>query len=184
MQPSKEELSKSLSEVINAYWNLKDERRNEESKEIDERTDHLYEQISKIKNDVYTEMALKYEDKLNELANKRIEFEKLIDECNLADAKAKNLWHPVGTILNKWETGRWNNIYRVVQKGIVQIYDGTQDIKDRRYNRAVIGDIIVVYLKKDGKPGKLYDRISRYDKLNDYLPLWLPEDQKPVEKIK
>lgn len=78
-----------------------------------------------------------------------------------------NQWLPEGTIVEQWETGRWNNIRQVTKTGIVALYNH-QELRLPRYRDISVGDIIVIHLKKDGTQGKTFDRIQKHFAGSDY----------------
>jgi hypothetical protein len=70
------------------------------------------------------------------------------------------------------------------KRGVVTVYDGTQEIKDvSRHSRPKKGDIIVIHNKKDGSLGLNFDKISSYGHIVRFHPRWYAEGDTPTNNI-
>lgn len=123
-----------------------------------EKLNELERQVDREVNDEFFE-RIRFAEEEVENAKKQIDSLMLVEN--------KNQWLPEGTIVEQWETGRWNNIRRVTKTGIVALYNH-QELKLPRYRDISVGDIIVIHLKKDGTQGKMFDRIQRHFAGSDY----------------
>ena len=81
----------------------------------------------------------------------------------------------VGGVLLKTATSFDTN-YREKSPVIAEVVDGNAILKK--------GDIIVIRLKNNGELGLKFDIISSYGTMNNYHPLWLSENDTPMDNIK
>ena len=83
---------------------------------------------------------------------------------------------PEGTILVQWQEVGFANIYKLTDtKAVIQVFkDGDEYLETRNHVRPNIGDIVLRFLNKNGKPGKKVE-IWQKGETASYMSLfWLP----------
>lgn len=127
----------------------------------------------KIESELYVFELFKEE--LEEAKQEVIKAKKELDEYNLERSKKEDKGHKEGTKLYEWVMPSFQRRYILSGRiGEVVIYDGTQDIKQNKYefDRPTIGTKIIIVLKKDGTKGK------KFYTLNDYkAQFWLLKNE-------
>jgi hypothetical protein len=143
----------------------------------------LMKQIEQINANIDSVMFNKYKDILHELHQEKIQVKAVVDGFKIDEAN--DLWYPNGTIVYLWQhpnrfsSDKQHKITNI--KGIVQIYDGTQDLGSiPRWKFPKKGDIIVRYLKKNGSVGLRFEVISEYGVVKNWISLWCAEGDDPT----
>lgn len=184
MENNKETLETRLQEIRAERYSIEGKKKNDISALIAEKYVPLIEQANRIKEEINTSINKFYHHQLESIGKAEKE---LIDEINLLQIKdASNIWHPQGTIVTLYEQPRYSSIIKKTnKKGIVQIYDGTQELPCiNSYRLPNKGDVVVFHIKKDGNMGLKFDIISEYGKLKHYFPMWLAEGESPTDNFK
>lgn len=101
------------------------------------------------------------------------------DRIREIESKA-SLPYPVGTKLVEWKIGRnaWESSRDWSKTGVVGVMEifkaGDEVPENIRWNKPVVGQIVIRHLKKDGS------KAARVEVWNDYMRVcWLPEGMKP-----
>ena len=145
----------------------------------------LLEQINQITEDIKHTADCKYIDVLTQLDIEKVEIENVVDKFKIEEAN--ELWYPEGTVVNLWKKA--GSIFRKEvmksdSKGIVEIYDGTQEMPSiPSWKLPKKGDIIVRHIKKNGMLGLKFDHISDYGILKPYFPYWFSEEDTPNDNL-
>jgi len=177
------ELNEKLEENRKVMRETNQERDKENRELVFKKIEPLNEQIRQIRNEIEKQMIDKYSPVISQINKERKEIQAEIDSLKIE--QSKSLWHPAGTIVKcRKKIGRsWNRNFEDIT-GVVQVYDGTQDLEKRLASATDKGTIIVVYLKKDGTMGKKFDIMfvnghptHRYN--ND----WLAEGETPENNL-
>lgn len=180
-----EELNEKLEEIRKAMWVI-NTKKYEENRALEfKRIEPINDQIRKIRNEIEKQMIGKYSPVISQINKEREEIQAEIDALNIE--QSKSLWHPAGTIVKCRKrvkgSGYWASNFEDVT-GVVQVYDGTQDLEKRLASATDKGTIIVVFLKKDGTMGKRFDFMfinghptHRYN--ND----WLADGETPENNL-
>jgi len=163
---------------------IKSQKSNELEAIIKEKVQPLFDEATRVKQEIDTQVYNKYKEQLDVL------YKKLTDKSNqLAEEKIKeaaNLWHPDGTIVTLWEkqrycSGQWK---QTKKKGTVKIYDGTQLIPSNtsRWNFPKKGDVLVFLNKDNGGIGLKFVVICSGE-LPYWIPMWLAEGETPTNNL-
>ena len=169
---------KTLEKIQSAIDSLVEEKRLEVEQLTKEKVEPLLAQVEQIKISIDNLTHNKYKDRLSELNQEKVKVKKVVDEFKIKDANS--LWYPKGTIVYLWEYTRTYPKHTWVKtqlKGIVDVYDGTQDLGSiPSWKFPKKGDLIVRHIKKDGSVGLKFDQISEYGALKGYFPTWCAEE--------
>ena len=143
----------------------------------------LMKQIEQINANIDSVVFNKYKDILHELHQENIQVKAIVDGFRIDEAN--DLWYPKGTIVYLWATpslySSKKGYQKTTTKGIVQIYDGTQNLGAiPRWKFPKKGDIIVLHLKKDGSVGLKFDLISEFGQVKNFIPNWCSEKDDPT----
>ena len=166
-------MSKKLTQAETARDKARAALREVVAQRNDERDRLLREEEHRI--DV--EMKAKFGERISALtfaANRaEAEYQQALVEEGLRTAK-----YPPGTKLCGWKkdrsyygsTGKWI----MAATGIVEVMTPTTEVpKTLKWSKPRIGELVVRVLTKDGKPGKVVQR------LEGWRQTWLPEGKKP-----
>lgn len=177
-------LSLELRNIENEIFNLKGEKTKEIEMLETERYWPLIEQSKKVRNKINEEVSDKYQQDFTLLYQKKTELTTAIETIKINEAA--NLWHPAGTIVTLWQSRYGGSPRKSDQTGIVQIYDGTQEIPANihHYNAPKKGDVVVFHIKKDGTMGMKFDIIAEYGNIKHYYPMWLAEGETPTDNFR
>ena len=169
---------KTLEKIQSAIDSLVEEKRLEVEKLTKEKVEPLLVQVEQIKISIDNLTHNKYKDRLSELHKEKLKVKKVVDDFKIKDAN--DLWYPKGTIVYLWEYARTYPKHTWVKtrlKGIVDVYDSTQDLGSiPSWKFPKKGDLIVRRIKKDGSVGLKFDQISEYGALRVYFPMWCAEE--------
>ncbi len=163
---------------------LNEKIRNEKKEIYEEKVKPLEDAAEKLKQEEYSKIDNFYKQELDSLCDERFALEQR-EEKERIDI-AKNAWHPQGTILTLWKHQRWEREPSKTDiKGIVQIYDGTQQISSNlRWRKPSIGDVLIFFLKKDGTMGSKFDEIGYKNNLKPHkAKFWLLDNETPKDNL-
>ncbi len=151
----------------------------------DSRTAELAKQIEAIKSETYREVTERHKAKLETLKAEEKRLRLGMEAAKVAESSGQ--WYPVGSIVTKWEdkSSRWArqpDYQPTKQKGIVEVYDGSQQLPGNiEHGLPSIGDLVVFFLKKDGTKG------SRFEKFNGFgrkeMTHWCIDGENPTDNI-
>lgn len=175
--------TEKLKELNFRISSLEKEKEFDANQLIKEKVEPLLKQVEQIKENINSLVRDKYKDVLSQLHKEMLEVKEIVDGFNIEEADS--LWYAKGTIVYLWKhSGSWfeKTIKKTDLKGVVDIYDGTQEIASvSSWSCPKKGDIIVRHLKKNGTVGLKFDIISDYGQLKNYFPLWLSDGDTPTD---
>lgn len=148
---------------------------------INEQVKPLIEAANKLEQSIRKDITEKHKGNIDALYNAFLSSRELLNQQLVSDAAS--IWYSPGTMVWYWCKERHGNeIKKTDIKGIVEVYDGTQDVPNNysRWNRPEIGNIIIRTLKKDGTPGIKFENISKYNRLTENSStVWCAENDTP-----
>ena len=180
---NKQTSTEKLKELEFRISSLEKEKQFEIDQLTKEKVEPLLKQVEQIKTNIDNVVYNKYKDTLSELHKEKLEVKAIVDSFKIEEAN--DLWYTKGTIVYLWKAkSSWSRVEtkKTELKGVVDIYDGTQEMPSTELWRLPKkGDIIVRHLKKDGSVGLRFDKISDYGQLKKYFPDWCAEGDTPTD---
>jgi hypothetical protein len=177
------QLNTSLEEVASKIREISKSITFETLQEEEKQVEPLLIKVAELKVKIKKEVDNKYKDIVSSLKKEKDDLTKEINDIKIE--QAKNSWYPEGTVVELWEYN--GSSYDIKQKGVVCVYDGTQQYSGvNRYRIPQKGDIMVFFLKQDGTIGLKYDIVCRRNK-ESYFSLgrrgeWIKEGETPKKQ--
>jgi len=177
----KQSSKEKLRELEFTISSLEEEKKFDIDQLTKERVEPLLKQVEQIRADIDSIVHNKYKDILSQLHKEKIKVKEIVDSFKIEEADS--LWYAKGTIVYLWKAeSYWSRAEkkRTELKGVVDIYDGTQEMPSmERWRFPKKGDIIVRHIKKNGSVGLRFDLISEYGELKGYFPDWCADGDTP-----
>jgi hypothetical protein len=174
----KKTATEEFKEIEYMIKSLEKERAYEIEELMKQKIYPLLEQIKQITEDVKDSVDKKYNDLLLDYKIQKTEIETILDDFKIEEAN--ELWYAKGTVVTLWKSGGSifrKEVKRTDLKGVVEIYDGTQQMPSiPEWKLPKKGDILVRHIKKDGTLGLKFDQISEYGEIKRFIPYWFSED--------
>lgn len=159
-----DEINVVTEEQIQALTQAADQAKDEHRAIRQARMDDEDARVSKVR----AEVASEYRDALEAAAQKERDWCAALDRARVQHAKASGVLgfvpgDRVQRTVRKYG-GSWSrDVRKVVEVGIVEVVtpDTEFPVNDSAWRRPRVGEIIVRLLKKDGTPGRLYERLLK-----------------------
>lgn len=183
---NKETSTEKLKELEFRISSLEKERKFDIEQLVKEKVEPLLEQAKQVRLNIDNLIYNKYKDILSELHKEKNQIKTIVDNFKIEDAG--DLWYAKGTIVSLWKMpSGWSSAKKYEKttlKGIVDIYDGTQELPSiPTWRLPKKGDVIVRHLKKDGTIGLKLDRMSENGILNTSRYQWHAEEDTPYNNF-
>lgn len=181
----KKELESELLKLNQQVSDLTLTKQSEIKEQLALRVEPLLEQAKIIRAEIDNDFYKKYQTEFSELHKKKVELTNAINEIKIQEAK--DIWYPEGTVVYLWEHSKYGfrkELNKTKKTGVVAVYDGTQELnKVKVWQQPKKGDIIVIHKKANGSLGLMYDTISEYGSLKNYIPNWFAENETPENNL-
>lgn len=177
---NKQIAKKELDHIQSQIYSIENQKKAEILEFTKTNIEPLKEKIKDLEKEIESFTYNRYKDIMSELFNQKEKAKAVLDSFNIEEAK--ELWYAKGTKVYLWKQFySWAKTWeRTSQIGIVDIYDGSQELPSiQSYRLPKKGDIIVRHFKKDGSIGLKFDLISDYGSLKHYFPMWCCEEDSP-----
>jgi hypothetical protein len=178
----KQTSTEKLKELEFRISSLEKEKQFEIDQLTKEKVEPLLKQVEQIRANIDSVVYNKYKDTLSQLHKEKLEVKAITDSFEIEEANS--LWYAKGTIVYLWKSGNYwvrNEKKKTELKGVVDIYDGTQDLGSiSGFRLPKKGNLIVRHLKKNGTIGLKFDLISNYGQLKNYFPSWCADGDTPT----
>lgn len=180
---NKQTSTEKLKELEFRISSLEKEKQFEIDQLTKEKVEPLLKQVEQIRANIDSVVYNKYKDTISQLHEEKLEVKEIVDNFKIEEADS--LWYAKGTVVYLWKyENNWaydRTRKKTELKGIVDIYDGTQEMPSmERWIFPKKGDIIVRHLKKNGTIGLRFDLISDYGTLKNYFPDWCADGDTPT----
>ena len=167
----KKELEETLSKLQSTLYTIESNKSKEVNQQIAEKVEPLRDKARSLEYEIKTELSNKYKSELQEVSNQIVDVKAKLDVIRIEEAKT--LWHPIGTKLEEWRyDSGWSHRtkHKTGKVGVLEIYQD-QDLKFTHYNNPKIGELVIIYLKKDGTKSKIFEVVKD----------WIKDNWKPIK---